>query len=168
MKKIIASLLLLNFLLTPALATNVKVPKDTTTILLTVDKSVDSKNVVTGAVLNAKISENVYVNKHLIFKEGTPATVNVTFVKPATIMGAPGEIILENGKVKDVNGDNHILMFGRKFQGNAKLYPKVFTAVGILCWPCLFFGLAKGGQAVVPTNYEIPATLRDDFSINTL
>lgn len=161
-KKIIAGLLLF-FLSNACYATNVKVAKNTTTILLTLNEKITSKTVCAGDVLEAKISENIYIDNQLIFKEGTPAKVNVTMVKKATIMGSPGEIILENGKVKDTNGDNHVITFARSFKGNAKLYPKVFTAVGIIVWPCLFFGLAKGGQAIVPANYEIEATLRDDF-----
>ena len=116
----------------PANAVYLTIPKDTTTILLTINEPVTSKKVKAGSVLDATISENVYINKQLIFKEGTPAKVNVTKVKKATIMGVAGEIVLENGRVKDINGDNHIITFGYKFQGNVKLYPKVFTAVGII------------------------------------
>lgn len=162
-KKIVAGLLLLLLLSNVCYASNVRVTKDTTTILLTINEKITSKTVCAGDVLDAKISENVYVDNQLIFKKGAPAKVNVTMVKKATIMGAPGEIILENGKIKDIKGDNHIITFARNFKGNAKLYPKVFTAVGIIVWPCLFFGLAKGGQAIVPANYEIEGTLRDDF-----
>lgn len=164
MKKSLILFLVFCICIMPAMAVSIQVPKDSTTILLTIDKSVNSKEVIAGDVLDAKVSENVYVNKHLIFKEGTPAKVNVTLVKKATIMGAGGEIIIENGKVQDVNGNNHIIEFARSFKGENKLYPKVFTAVGIIVWPCLFFGLAKGKQAIVPSNYEIPATLRSDFN----
>lgn len=168
MKKYAILLLCFSILQFPVLAVNVKVPKDSTTVLLTINSPVNSKQVISGDVIDATISENVYVNKHLIFKEGTPAKVNITKVQKATIMGVPGEIILENGKIKDVNGNSHIIEFGRSFKGNEKLYPKIFTCVGIIVWPCLFFGLAKGGQAVVPANYEIPATLRSDFNIDTI
>ena len=164
MKKALISMLVFCICIMPAMAVSIQVPKDSTTILLTIDKSVNSKEVVAGDVLDAKVSENVYVNKHLIFKEGTPAKVNVTLVKKATIMGVGGEIVIENGKVQDVNGNNHIIEFGKSFKGESKLYAKVFTGVGIIVWPCLFFGLAKGKQAIVPSNYEIPATLRSDFN----
>ena len=81
MKKALISMLVFCICIMPVTAVSIQVPKDSTTILLTIDKSVNSKQVVTGDILDAKVSENVYVNKHLIFKEGTPAKVNVTFVK---------------------------------------------------------------------------------------
>ena len=61
-----------------------KVPAGTT-IPISINQKITSKNVASGASIKAKIEEDVMVNNEVVFKKGDSASINVMSARKSRI-----------------------------------------------------------------------------------
>ena len=127
MKKIVSLICLIAFInaFIPTFAAT-KVPAGTT-IPISINQKITSKNVASGASIKAKIDEDIIINNTLVFKKGDSASINVMSAEKAGFLGKPGELVLYGGKVYDVNGKPHSHEFSRQINGTEKIYSVYMT-----------------------------------------
>jgi len=166
MKKIVSLICLIAFInaFIPAYAAT-KVPAGTT-IPISINQKITSKNVASGASIKAKIDEDIIINNTLVFKKGDSASINVMSAEKAGFIGKPGELVLYGGKVYDVNGKPHSHEFSRQINGTEKTWPKVCLGVSIfLLWPLALFAFVKGGQAEINPLPPIEVVIPNEFTL---
>lgn len=166
MKKILVWFLLVTFfnMYNPILAKSVEV-KSGTHIPIITSMMCSSKDFCAGDKLNAVIANDIKIGDYIIFKKGDSANINISDAKKAGFLGIPGEMLLVNGDVVDVNGNKHFIQYNRKITGEEKTYPKVCLAISIFfLWPLALFSFVKGGQAKIHSDSEIDVVLIDGFS----
>ena len=166
MKKIVSLICLIAFInaFIPAYAAT-KVPAGTT-IPISINQKITSKNVASGASIKAKIDEDIIINNTLVFKKGDSASINVMSAEKAGFLGKPGELVLYGGKIYDVNGKPHSHEFSRQINGTEKTWPKVCLGVSIfLLWPLALFAFVKGGQAEVNPLPPIEVVIPNEFTL---
>jgi hypothetical protein len=119
---------------------------------------------VEGEKQKATVESDVLVNNVLVFKKGAKATLYVTDVKKAGLIGIPGKILISNGKVFDVNGNEHNIEYLNKIEGVEKTYPKVLVGISIfLLFPLALFTFVKGGEAKTSQQIPINTILNENF-----
>jgi len=168
MKKIFTILLLgafLNFITLPTQAicqvnAGRKIP------IVYSGEKVTGKDVTSGDKIYAEIQSDIKVGNKIVFKQGDEAILNVADAKKARFWGNPGEMLLINGTVNDINGIARPVEFSYKITGEEKTWPKVMGVISIFfLFPLALFGFVKGGQAELLPNKTINVTLLNDFSI---
>lgn len=167
MKKIISLALTLCFINlcigTPVLAASVNV-KTGTRVSIIIPYIKTSKNTIAGEKINAKVENDVKINGVTVFKEGDNAVLNVADVKKSGFVGSPGQILLINGHITDVNGEIHPIELYHQITGDEKTYPKVLLGVSIFfLWPLALFAFVKGGDAKILQHAPMEVSLRQDF-----
>ena len=169
MKKIFTLICLLAFcgIYNPVFAV-IEVPSNTI-IPINVVKTENSKTVVPGTSIEARIAEDVLINNTLIFKSGDRALLNILSAKKAGFVGIPGEMIISGGKVYDVNGVEHRVDFNQQLTGEEKTWPKVCLGCGvfIILAPLALFGFVKGGQATINPVANIETRIITPFEFET-
>ncbi len=164
MKKIIATLLILSFITTPALA-EMKI-NEGLKIPLRAETKQTSKNLKENSVINMLVAENVYQNNVLVFKKGDQASLFVANAKKAGFFGNGGELTVIDGEVYDVNGNIHPIDYRQIYSGEDKIYPKVLTGISIFfLFPLALFAFVKGEQAEINPAQIINVRLDKSFDL---
>ena len=173
MKKFLATFLsfvfIFQLIILPGCAkTNSVKVKSGTTIPVTVNTEQNSKNVTTGAKIEAVIDKDITINDIVVFKKGDRATLNVVQVKKAGFVGIPGELTIAGGEVFDTNNTAHQIDFTKNFVGEEKTWPKVCLGCGLLIIlaPIALFGFVKGGQAEIKPFIPIEIKTSQDFEFS--
>lgn len=164
MKKIIAVILILSFITSPALArVNVKEGLE---IPLRAEIKQTSKNLTENSVINMLVAESVYQNGVLIFKKDDKAALYVISVKKAGFLGSGGKLTIVDGEVYDVTGNKHQVNLRQIYSGKNKIYPKILTGISIFfLFPLALFAFVKGGQAEINPEQVINVRLDKSFDL---
>lgn len=162
MKKILC-LFFLTVLLTvqnPCLALTVPAG---TSILIRPVELVNSKD--TGvSTINATVTEDVVIDKHVIFQSGARATINISEMEKARFWGKEGKLVINNGYVFDTQGNRHLFIINKAYYGTSREWSKACGVISLFfLWPLALFGFVKGGQAAVSTTTQLEVNLATQF-----
>ncbi len=165
MKKILSGFFcLLFFMLSTCLSANAVVVPANTSIFITPDEKVTSKDKNIEKI-NASITNDVVVDGVLVFKAGDKATLTVDEVEKARCWGKGGQLTIINGYAFDAKGHKQKILLSKKYYGKDREWTKVCGVVSLFfLWPLALVGFVHGAQAVVSNTGEIETNLASQYN----
>jgi hypothetical protein len=116
-----------------------------TIIYVELSEEVSSKHAHRGEIYKARVWKDIAVDGHTVIEKGSLATMKVSFVKKAKMLGKKGKIKLKAISTVAVDGKEITLTGGYHEKGKSKA-ALVTTLALLVAWPLLFL---RGKNAVL-------------------
>ena len=136
--------------------------KPGTAVRLMTEQIINSENLRSGQTLQFKVVDDVKANGKVVISKGSVANAQVIEASGGRLMGIKGNLAIQVKDVTAVDGTTILLSNGNlNAQGKQRLAPAI-----ILTWFCIFGFLIHGGDAIIPANTIIDASIMSETEID--
>ncbi|MEY3370442.1 MAG: hypothetical protein RLZZ361_1112 [Cyanobacteriota bacterium] len=124
---------------------------------------IDGKGIEKGNAIPLEITQDIYMDGKLLFKQGGAGYAEIAEIKHAGFLGRGGKILIRSGKLTDIRGQTHNITLSANAIGDRKLSSVSGTLIGgglgyEIAKEGLISGTASGvliglGVGVIPLAY---------------
>ena len=83
-------------------------------------EDVDTKGIEEGNAIPLEITQDIYVDGKLLFKQGGAGYAEIAELRRAGFLGRGGKITIRNGKLSDIKGVSHNISLSANSSGDHK------------------------------------------------
>jgi len=159
MKKILCSLFSLLIFLFSANAGIAQTGKTSipagTVIPVTLNGNANSDRLYAGDIIPVTIYEDVYVDGAKVFAAGATGIANVEKVVHSGGHGRAGEILVKEGRIRDIDNNNHNVQLNIASKGQSRRPSAIFLSVIGVCLILIPFGIWREGDPAVVSGSQV-------------